>query len=174
MTLGINAVFAAASGPLRLDPYLAHNFLVEVDSLLVGGFSRVTGLSSSVEVHDHVEGGENAYVHKLAGATRHPNLVLSRGVTALDTLWSWYDDVTRGTIQRRDITLMMLDRERIPVMWWTIRAALPVKWEGPTFDASAEAAIAVETVELVHRGIEKPPFSRGVAATRALAGLVGR
>lgn len=168
MPLGINAAAAIMRGPLgvRLDPYLGCNFFVEIDSLLAGGFSKVRGLEGSLEVKEYAEGGENGYTHKIPGPTRYPNLVLSHGLTELDTLWSWYDDVAHGKIQRRDITIMLLDGRRTPVMWWDVKSAIPVKWLGPAFDAGS-GEVAIESIELVHKGIVKPVSSRSTAASRA-------
>ena len=61
-----------------------------------------------------------------------------------------------GSIQRKNGTIMLLGTDRTPVMWWNFAEALPVRWVGPTFDASADAQVAIERVELVHRGITKP------------------
>jgi phage tail-like protein len=172
MPRGINPLFAASSGPvgIRLDPYVACNFLVEMEGLLAGGFREVSGLESSVNVTDYAEGGQNGYAHKILGETRYPNLVLSRGLTDLDTLWAWYDDVAHGAVTRKNITVMLLDGRRLPVMWWDIRGAVPVKWVGPTLNASRSGEVAVESVELVHRGITKPPQSRALSALRAATG----
>ena len=38
-------------------------------------------------------------------------------------------------------------------MRWNVRAAWPVKWSGPAFDAGSDA-IAIESLELAHEGIE--------------------
>lgn len=169
MTLGIQAGLTFARGKLgaRLDPYLGNNFFVEVDGLLVGSFSAVRGLQSEVQVTEHEEGGVNAYRHQLPGPVHFPRLVLTRGLTEIDTLYSWYARVCQGKFKRRDITVMMLDRRHIPVVWWNVKAALPVKWVGPDFDASNSGQVAVESVELVHRGIVKPLLSRGAGAARA-------
>jgi len=174
--IGVNAAVSIASKALgvRLDPYVGHNFLVEVAGLVVGGFREVTGLSSSIDLHEYEEGGVNGYLHKIPGKTRYENLVLSRGMTELDTLYGWYDDVCHGVIKRRDISIMLLDQRRIPVMWWTIHSAIPVKWNGPSFDATRDAEVAVETIELVHKGISKPIGSRITAAGRAGLELVGQ
>ena len=45
-SIGLNAAFSAATSLLgiRNDPYKAYNFLIEIEGLLVGGFSEVTGL----------------------------------------------------------------------------------------------------------------------------------
>ncbi len=57
---------------IRNDPYMPFNFLVEIEGLLVGGFTEVTGLTVETETEDFREGGVNEYVHKLPGrrATR--------------------------------------------------------------------------------------------------------
>jgi phage tail-like protein len=174
-SLGLNAAFAAASTfGVRLDPYMPYNFLVEMDGLLTGGFREVHGLESLTEVREYAEGGVNGYLHKIPGETRYPNLVLSHGLTDIDTLWNWYESVSHGVIQRRNMTLMVLDRQRLPVMWWDIREALPVRWRGPTFDASQGNEVAVETVELIHKGIVKPALSKALSMGRGVAQLSQR
>jgi len=174
-SLGLNAAFAAASGiGVRLDPYMPYNFLVELDGLLTGGFREVHGLESSAEIKEYAEGGLNQYLHKIPGEIRYPNLVLSHGLTSISTLWNWYDAVTRGVVVRRNATIMLLDAQRVPVMWWDIRDALPVKWTGPTFDARQGGEVAVESVELIHRGIVRPPASQAAsAALGAISRLAG-
>ena len=163
----LNAVYAAAGAlGMRLDPYHGFNFYVEIDALLVGAFREVRGLESSVEVKSYAEGGVNGYQHMLPGETRYPNIVLSRGLTDLDTMWGWYDDVSQGIIKRRNMTIMVLDARMRPAMWWDVRAALPVKWTGPTLNATS-TEVATESIELVHRGITKPARSRLLSAARA-------
>lgn len=169
--LGPNAAIAALG--TRLDPYFAMNFLVEIDGLIAGGFSKVDGLESTIETQDYVEGGRNDYVHKLLKGTTYPPLVLSHGLTDIDSLWMWHDRTRRGVIERKNGTIMLLDRQRIPVMWWNFAEALPVKWAGPSFDASGEAQVAIERVELAHRGITKPVVGRLVSAARGAGGIVG-
>ncbi len=108
---------------LRFDPYMAFNFLVEIEGLLVGGFSEVGGLESSVKVEEYQEGGLNSYVHKLPGPATCPNLTLSRGLGNVDSLWNWHYDITQGIIERKNGTIMLLDRRGMPAMWWDFRKA---------------------------------------------------
>lgn len=168
LPIGLNAAFAAAGAALgkRLDPYLAHNFLVEIDGLLTGGFSQVQGLECSISTEDRVEGGVNGYTHKLLKTVSHPNLVLRHGITDLEGLWTWYDETRQGRIKRRSGTIMLLDNERQPAMWWDFKDAIPVKWSGPALDAGQDGQVAVESVELVHRGISKPLLSSITSAAR--------
>jgi len=173
--IGINTAFVAVNGLLggRRDPYLAFNFLIEIDGLLTGGFRQVSGLESHIELTEYAEGGVNGYLHELPGKTRYPHLVLTHGLTDIETLWNWYEGVTRGVVVRRNLTVHLLDARRLPVMWWNIKDALPVKWSGPTFDAGAGSEVAVESLELAHKGITKPALGRALSAARGVAGLTG-
>lgn len=156
--LGLNTALPSAAGQ-RVDPYLAVNFLVEIEGLIAGGFSKVDGLESAIETEDYVEGGRNDYVHKVLKGTSYSPIVLLHGFTDVDTLWAWHERTRRGVIQRKNGTVMLLDTRRMPVIWWNFADALPVKWVGPSFDASADNQVAIERIELVHRGITKPSAS---------------
>lgn len=137
----------------RMDPYLGLNFLVEIDGLLCGGFSQVRGLEGTIEVEDRRQGGVNDHLDKVVTGASWSNLVLTRGVTDSDALWSWYEQTRRGAIQRKSGTILLLDAARNPAISWTFRGALPVKWSGPSFDAAQDSQVAIETVELIHLGL---------------------
>jgi len=144
---------------VRLDPFLNFSFFVEIEGLLVGGFSEVTGLESEIEVTAYREGGQNEYIHQLPGPTRYPqNIVLKHGLTINGLLWDWYQSVTQGVIQRKNGTIYLLDTSWIPVVQWDFRAAYPVKWTGPELRAESPG-VAIETLSLAHRGIVKPALS---------------
>ncbi len=154
-------------------PYQTFNFAVEIEGLLVGGFSAVSGLDSEVEVEEYREGGVNGFVHKLPVRTSYPNLVLSHGLTSVDTLWNWYYNTTLGAIQRRNGTIMLLDSRQFPVMWWNFRNALPVRWAGPDFTATSDE-VAIESLELAHEGLTRPLLGQAIAVAGDIARLSGR
>ena len=145
----------ALSNTLRLDPYLAYRFLVEIEGLIVAGFSEVSGLSAEVTTTPYKEGGLNEYEHQLPGPATWPRLVLRRGLTDVDNLWSWHQDVRRGKVRRRNGSIV-LGGESIyhGIVRWNFVGAYPVKWSGPDLRAGS-ATVAVESVELVHQGITK-------------------
>ncbi|WP_293064934.1 phage tail protein [Moorena sp. SIO3F7] len=174
LPLGANAAYAGVTGALgaRLDPYQGFNFLIEIEGLVTGGFIEVRGLESEIEVEERPEGGQNRYVHQLLGRTKYPNLTLKHGLTGIDSLWTWYQATSKGVIRRKNGTIMLLDRQQIPAMYWNFKQALPVKWTGPEFNASSNE-IAFETIELIHKGISKPVLSQALSGGRAIAGLAG-
>lgn len=161
----IDSAAALAFSRLRLDPHLGCNFYVEIDGLIAGQFREVRGLESSIKVHEFAEGGNNGYSHKLPGEAQYANLTLSKGVTDLTAMWDWYAEVAEGYTIRRNMSIVILDHGRWPVMWWDVKGALPVKWTGPTFDAS-RGEVGVESLELIHKGISKPFFSDLVSDIR--------
>lgn len=139
----------------RTDPYLACNFLVEIEGLVVAGFSEVTGLQVEIEVEDYREGGLNEYIHKLAGPTRYPsNLVLKRGLVDAETLWKWQQEVSQGRIKRSNGSIVLLDSSGQAKWRWNFKDAYPVRWTGPELRAGT-AEVALETLELVHHGLSK-------------------
>ncbi|MEZ4660552.1 MAG: phage tail protein [Caldilineaceae bacterium] len=159
-------------GQRRLDPYQSFNFVVEIEGLLVGGFTQVGGLEGEVGVDTHEEGGVNDFVHSFPGRASYSNLILTHGLTDISTLWNWYYNVTQGIVERKNGTIMLLDRQQYPVMYWNFRNAFPVKWTGPTFDASSSDA-AVESIELVHEGLVKPLLGQLGSLGRGVAQLAG-
>lgn len=157
---------------LRLDPFTSHNFIVELDGLIVGGFARVEGLEGSIEVEEYAEGGRNDAPHKLLKGTRWQNLVLSRGMMEVDSMWRWFAATARGEIRRRSGALIMLNAQRAPISGWIFHGAVPVRWVGPSFDAARDSEVAIERVELTHMGLERSDWFAGLGALARVTRLV--
>ena len=139
----------------RCDPYMTYNFLIEIDGLVTGGFTEVSGLESEIELESYAEGGVNGYIHQFPTRIKYPNLVLSQGLTDSETLWNWYKAASTGKIELKNGTIILCDRLGESVVQWNFKQAYPVKWIGPQFNASNSTEVAIERVELVHQGIDK-------------------
>src|SRR5438874_2868034 len=95
----------------RLDPMGNFNFLVEIDNIARAAFHEVNGFDSTIDVIEHREGGQNTTVRKLPGLTKHSNIVLKYGVVMDDVeLYNWHRDAVRGDVQRRNGSIVALDR----------------------------------------------------------------
>jgi phage tail-like protein len=149
---GSAAAALAARLGVRDDPYFGFNFLVEIQGLIAGGFTSVGGLRITTEVVPFREGGVNTHEYKLAGGTSYGDLVLRRGVSDFDLLWSWYQDVINGKITRRNGTIYLLSHASIPVKWWNFVRAYPVAWDGPEFDAGTNQVL-FQSLTLAHEGL---------------------
>jgi phage tail-like protein len=137
----------------RRDPYHGFRFIVEVEGLTVGGFSRVKGLVRETKFEVFREGGVNDFEHKLASLTTFGNLILERGLIASE-LWDWHEKVVNGDIRRRKITIALRDETKTEVWRWHVDGAFPVKWSVSDFDA-ANQQIVVESIEFAHHGLRK-------------------
>jgi phage tail-like protein len=136
------------------DPYMSYNFAVEIGGVVIGGFTEVSGLSSEIKLESYQEGGLNSYVHEFPQNTTYPHLVFSRGLVNIDLFYLWYKATSEGIIEPMNGTIIVLNSQQIPVMWWAFKKAYPVKWDGPSLKANSDE-VAVERIELVHQGIAK-------------------
>jgi phage tail-like protein len=141
------------NGPVS-DPYRGFRFRVEIDGIIVGGFSEVAGIQRETQVEEVREGGVNDHVHKLPKETKSPNLVLKRGFTDADALWRWHGDVVAGRIERRTVHVILIDAEGNDAWRWSFENAFPVKWGGVDLKADSNA-VAFESIELAHTGFTK-------------------
>lgn len=136
----------------RRYPLTSFRFLVELDGLVVGGFSEITGLNAEIETEEYREGGVNAFVHRLPKQTTQSNLFLKRGMTDSALLWYWFYDASQGWITRRQGSVILLDESGTEAWRWNFSGAYPVKWQGPELRADG-STVAVEAIELVHQGL---------------------
>ncbi len=133
------------------DPLRGFRFRIEAQGLDRGGVMSVGGLERSTETEPYREGGVNDYDIQLITKSTQATLVLKRGL--LDTwFWDWHEDVVSGSIERRTVSIILMDEVGEEAWRWICTDALPTKWTGPELDAGANA-IAMESVELVHHGL---------------------
>ena len=55
---------------VRSDPFLSFNFELQVEGLVIGNFSEVSGLGAEIDIEEYREGGVNDFVHKLPKNTK--------------------------------------------------------------------------------------------------------
>lgn len=118
------------------------------------GFAEVSGLNIEIEAIEYREGNSPEYhVKKMPGLQKYSNIVLKRGIIKGDNdFYDWIRTVRMNQVERRDITIKLLDEEHNPAVVWKVRQAWPVKYEGPVLNARGHD-VAVETLELAHEGI---------------------
>lgn len=137
----------------RTDPYRSYNFQLEINGIPLGAFSECSGLSAEGDAVDYREGTDmSPNVRKLVGLRSFSNISLKRGYTPDKSLWAWFNNIVNGIPDRRDVTIVLLDEQRTPVMRWYAENAWVNKIEAPSFNASGNE-VAMESVELVHEGL---------------------
>jgi phage tail-like protein len=137
----------------RKDPYMNLNFLVEIDGIQRAAFHECSGFDSTIDVVEHREGGEITPL-KLPGLVKYSNIVLKRGVTDDRELYDWHWQAVHGNIQRKNGSIILLDRQGVEKVRWNFSNAWPSKWDGPDFNSEGND-VAIETLELAHEGVER-------------------
>jgi len=137
----------------RRDPYRSFNFQLEIDKVPLGAFSECSGLTADGDAVDYREGTDmQPNVRKLVGLRKYTNITLKRGYTKDDSLWQWHVQIVNGVPDRRNVTIILMNEQRQPVLRWHAESAWVNKIEGPSFKASGNE-VAMESLELVHEGL---------------------
>ncbi|WP_197364320.1 phage tail protein, partial [Streptomyces clavuligerus] len=133
------------------DPGSTVFFTLTVDGQNLGLFNGCEGLSSTVEIERHQEGGNNGFVWQLPTRVNFSTIRLTRPLTA-DTarVATWISSVTTG-ITRPTAQIAALRADGSIVAQWGLMEVLPVSWTGPTLNPESPA-VATETLEIAHHG----------------------
>lgn len=134
-------------------PVSVFHFQVEWGGTRIG-FTEVSGLTIELQTIDYREGNSLEYhVAKMPGIPQYSNISLKRGVFAADNeFFQWLNTVKKNKIDRRDLTISLLNEEHEPIMVWKVKEAWPCKVEGPTLNSTGNE-VAIETIELCHEGL---------------------
>jgi phage tail-like protein len=118
------------------------------------GFTEVSGLDVETEVIEYRQGASPEYSKiKMPGMQKYSNITLKRGSFKSDNeYYKWWNTVKLNTIERRDITIMLLNEEHDPVITWKVKNAWPTKIQSTDLKADGNE-VAIESMELVHEGL---------------------
>jgi phage tail-like protein len=138
---------------LRDHPYEGSNFLVDMEmfdpSDIRSTFFRVELPDAIVDEVAYRSGADRTLdARKQPGLATYSHLVLKRGLIGSTDLWDWWKQAREGQPKLdRNITITLLDEERVPVWTWRFRNAFPVNYRVTALDAGS-SDIAVEELTL--------------------------
>ena len=66
--------------------------------------------------------------------------------------FEWWNSASMNIVERRDLTISLLNEQHMPVMIWNVKNAWPSKCEGPQLKGDGNE-VAVESITLQHEGI---------------------
>ena len=117
-------------------------------------FTEVSGLDVETEIIEYRDGANRSYSkQKIPGMQKYANVVLKRGIMPADNgFFAWWETVSLNQVERRNVTISLLNESHEPVMVWKIVEAWPAKVTGTDLKADGNE-IAIETIELAHEGI---------------------
>ena len=118
------------------------------------GFQEISGLNVETEMIEYRDGLSPEYSNiKMPGMHKNNNITLKKGMFKGDNkFYDWWNTVQMNKINRKDVTINLLNENHEPVVTWRIRNAWPVKVNSADLKADGNE-VAIETMELAHEGI---------------------
>jgi phage tail-like protein len=135
-------------------PLPKFHFVIEWGGSRVG-FTEATGLDKQIEIIEYREGNSPNYSkEKQPGLHKFSNIVLKRGTMDGDKdFYLWINTINLNKVERRDITISLLNELHTPVISWKVINAFPVKVQASDLKADGNE-VAIETLELAHEGFD--------------------
>ncbi len=118
------------------------------------GFMEVSGLDIEIEAVIFRDGSspEDGF-RKMPGLRKYSNIILKRAITKGDNeFFAWINTKQIGAIEKRDVTISLLNEDHEPVVVWRVKNAFPVNYHGPVL-LSNDSGLATETLVLTHEGL---------------------
>jgi phage tail-like protein len=131
-------------------------FVLEIDSVEMGSFRKVSGIESESEIVEFKEVNKQGktIIRKTPGNMKWSDITLERRIDSSQALWEWRQQVIEGEITqaRRNGSIVAKNAKMEEVARWNFTAGWPSKWSGADFDAGAND-IATEKVIITHEGL---------------------
>jgi len=140
----------------RRDPYAGFNFRMEIDGIEVAGFKEISGLEMDTQVIEYAEGDDaNSWIKFIPGRTKFGELTCKRGIVEGNELWEWCETINDypREIERKSVTINLLDNEGEPQKTYTLFETWPKKYSTGTLDATADD-LAMEEITFVYENLE--------------------
>lgn len=135
---------------MTVGPFTAQNFIVEIDSMTLTGFTEVILPTASVDVVEYRDGSDGARTRKLPGLRKYGHLTLKRGVTGSDELYQWWRQTANGQTSRRMVSVSLLDDANQPVRLWRLFDVWPHQYRVEPLVALSETVL----VEILDCAVE--------------------
>jgi phage tail-like protein len=118
------------------------------------GFSEVSGLNIENKVIEYRDGISPEYSKiKMPGMREYSNITLKRGTFKGDNdFYKWLNTISLNTVERRDLTISLLNEKHEPVVVWKVTNAFPVKIQSTDLKADG-SEVAIEQLDLAHEGL---------------------
>ena len=134
-------------------PQPAFHFKVEWGGAS-GAFTEVSGLNLEHQVIEYRDGLSPTFsTIKMPGLNTNGEITLKRGIFKKNNeFYEWWNSVSMNTVERRDITVSLLDENHAATMVWKLTNVWASKIEGASLNSTGNE-VAVETITLVHEGL---------------------
>lgn len=136
-------------------PYKKYRYRLEIEGIEQAGFSEVSAPDAAIEPIKYREGNHpNTGFLKMPGLIEYANVTLRWGISDSIEFFEWIQNIANGTIERKTITIILIDDEGNDKCTWVLENAWPCKYVAPDFNAGA-SEVAFESIEIAHEGMKR-------------------
>ena len=134
-------------------PLVKFSFQVDWGGTQIG-FQEVSGLDIETEPIEYRQGASPDFTKiKMPGMIKFSNITLKRGSFKGDNeYFDWFNSIQLNTVERRTITISLLDELGVPAITWKVNKAFPMKIQSTDLKAEGNE-VAIETIEICHEGL---------------------
>ncbi len=134
-------------------PLTGFHFEVEWGASRIG-FTEVSGLDIASQPVVYREGSsKSATPMVMPGLREYSPIILKRGMMVNDNeFFEWLSTINLDQVERRDLTISLLNAQHEPVTVWKVLNAWPVRLQGPILNA-LRSEVAIELLEIAHEGL---------------------
>lgn len=152
--LGFVVIQAQAPTGDRAEPYLKYKFMVEIDGIVNAYFLEVEGLNVTVDVIEYREGADQLGPILIPGLAHYGPLVLRDGVTENTELLNWMKNTTTGTVERKNLSVIILTPEGYEVARYNVLRAWPSGWSLGKLDSLGVGQV-IEELVIQYEGLSR-------------------
>lgn len=129
-------------------------FQVKVDGGMEASFQEVSGLDAETDVTEYRHGDSPVFsTIKMPGLRKYSDVTLKKGHFTQDIeFFEWYNQIALNTIERKTVTISLLNEGGSPEIVWTLTNAFPKSIKSTDLNSSSSDA-AVEELVLAHEGL---------------------
>src|SRR4051794_6338205 len=127
------------------DPGIQLYFHVEIDHHRLGLFTSCDGLRCEIVLEQREEGGNNLFVHQPPVRFKYENIKRARPPDKVSAGVAARFSSMKGVLEPPTGNHATLPAELKPMATWHLDGVIPVRWQGPSFNAES-AKMATETL----------------------------
>jgi phage tail-like protein len=114
-------------------------------------FQEVSGLDFETQPIDYRSGNMKIFsTVKMPGLTKSGAVTMKKAIFVADNaVWDWFNAIKMNTIERRTVSIRLLDEHGKATMTWRLKNAFPTKITGTDLKTDGNE-VAIESIEIAN------------------------
>jgi phage tail-like protein len=126
-------------------------FQVDIPGVGPASFQEVSGLNVEAQIIEYRHGDNKEFsTIKMPGLKKVGNVTMKKGIFVKDNkFFEWFSKISMNTIERKNVTIKLLDEGGKPTMTWVLNNAWPTKITSTDLKSNGND-VAVESIDIAY------------------------